>query len=95
MSETCVEYQCGLDETSIKKAELELNEIPEKRIVQLNKFKKWIISQEWISVPMGEWSLCVSYSSVYDVIYTKTYIYMYSERERKKQMHPSSGHMVV
>lgn len=53
MGETCT-YKCSLDDASLKKAELELNENPEERTVQLNRFKKWIISQEWLNAPMGK-----------------------------------------
>ncbi|XP_052233987.1 clavesin-1-like isoform X2 [Dreissena polymorpha] len=45
------EYQCGLDDESLKKACRELNEDPKERLGALATFREWIAQQKWLKTP--------------------------------------------
>ena len=50
-------YQCTLDEATLEKAKLELNEDPEQRATQIERFRQWVKAQPHMSSRMGQWYL--------------------------------------
>ena len=49
-------YQCTLDEATLEKAKVELNEDPEQRAAQIARFRQWVKAQPHMSSRTGQWS---------------------------------------
>ena len=47
-------YQCTLDEATLEKAKLELNEDPEQKATQIEGFRQWVKAQPHMSSRMGQ-----------------------------------------
>ena len=49
-------YVCTLDERSLEKARLELNEDPKERMSQVETFRQWVKQQPHLRCPTGKYS---------------------------------------
>ena len=47
-------YQCTLDEATLEKAKVELNEDPEQRATQIERFRQWVKAQPHMSSRTGQ-----------------------------------------
>ena len=48
-------YECTLDDATLEKAKLELNENPEQRATQRERFRQWVKAQPHMSSRTGQW----------------------------------------
>ncbi len=52
------DYVCTLDQRTLEKAKLEINEDPKERMSQVEAFREWVKKQPHLSCPTGEWLSC-------------------------------------
>ncbi len=48
------DYVCTLDERTVEKAKLEINEDPKERMSQVETFRNWVEQQPHLSCPTGQ-----------------------------------------
>ncbi len=54
------DYVCTLDERTLEKAKLEINEDPKERMSQVKAFREWVKKQPHLSCPTGKHAMWTS-----------------------------------